>query len=85
MGSPRPTIAWNQDRAHATILALKELPGALLPILQALQADFGKVWTKAAATLVNRMTSDAATFALEDCFASALRSELKTQCKEQTS
>jgi len=35
--------AWDQDRASTRIGELKHLPGALLPILHALQEDFGYI------------------------------------------
>jgi formate dehydrogenase subunit gamma len=35
--------AWDADRAQARIRELEHLPGALLPILQALQEDFGYI------------------------------------------
>ncbi|HUA19706.1 MAG TPA: formate dehydrogenase subunit gamma [Bryobacteraceae bacterium] len=35
--------AWDQDRASTRISELKHLPGALLPILHALQEDFGYI------------------------------------------
>ena len=35
--------AWDADRAKARISALEHLPGALLPILHALQEDFGYI------------------------------------------
>ncbi len=34
---------WNQERAVTIVQQLKELPGALLPILHALQEEFGYV------------------------------------------
>jgi formate dehydrogenase subunit gamma len=34
---------WDADRAQARIRELAQLPGALLPILHALQADFGYI------------------------------------------
>src|SRR5258708_10757945 len=43
--------AWDADRAVARISELKNLPGALLPILHALQDDFGYI-DKAAVPLV---------------------------------
>jgi len=35
--------AWDADRAQARIRELEHLPGALLPILHALQEDFGYI------------------------------------------
>jgi formate dehydrogenase subunit gamma len=35
--------AWDEGRAHLIIEELKELPGALLPILHALQEEFGYI------------------------------------------
>src|SRR5690349_19738228 len=35
--------AWNEARAQPIIARLKELPGALLPILHALQEEFGYI------------------------------------------
>jgi formate dehydrogenase subunit gamma len=35
--------AWDADRAKARIAELERLPGALLPILHALQEEFGYI------------------------------------------
>jgi formate dehydrogenase subunit gamma len=43
--------AWDQDRAEVRIRELTKLPGALLPILHALQEEFGYI-DKAAVPLV---------------------------------
>jgi formate dehydrogenase subunit gamma len=48
MADPRP---WNAERALARIQELERLPGALLPILHALQHEFGYV-DKAAIPLI---------------------------------
>lgn len=37
------TTAWDADRAASRIEELRQLPGAILPILHALQAEFGYV------------------------------------------
>ena len=37
------TTAWDADRAASRIDELRQLPGAILPILHALQAEFGYV------------------------------------------
>ncbi len=44
---------WNEDRAQGRIQELKKLPGALLPILHALQEEFGYI-DEAAVPLVAR-------------------------------
>ena len=41
------TQAWDEVRARALIESLKYLPGASLPILQALQAEFGYIYDAA--------------------------------------
>src|SRR5271165_1935852 len=37
------TEAWDADRAQSRINDLKDLPGAMLPILHALQEEFGYI------------------------------------------
>jgi len=49
----RSNQGWDADRAQARIQELERLPGALLPILHALQDEFGYV-DKAAIPLVAR-------------------------------
>ncbi len=44
-------VAWDADRALARIKELESLPGALLPILHAIQDDFGYI-DKAAVPLI---------------------------------
>src|SRR4051812_11922767 len=39
--------AWDEVRARALIESLKDLPGASLPILHALQAEFGYIYDEA--------------------------------------
>ena len=48
---PQMTSMWNEDRAPVRIKELAHLPGALLPILHALQEEFGYV-DKAAFPLI---------------------------------
>jgi formate dehydrogenase subunit gamma len=45
------TVAWNDERAAARIEELRRLPGALLPMLHALQEEFGYI-DKAAVPMI---------------------------------
>jgi formate dehydrogenase subunit gamma len=47
--------AWDADRAQARIRGLEHLPGALLPILHALQEEFGYIDDSATPVIANAL------------------------------